>query len=86
VLNHFNNMFKNIRMLDQGNGQSQSNSDYAPEDLRIPKYLKIDPTHLTRGELIGSGGSATVHKTTWLRYTFAEKVMKKEGLTTKFVQ
>lgn len=76
-----------VKWVWAGDEQSKiSRTYYAPEQLRIPEYLKINPKQLKRGDCIGSGSSARVFKTTWLHCTFAEKIVKKSMSNTEFVQ
>ena len=46
------------------------------EDFMFPKCLNIDPKQLKRGDIMGSGATATVFKITWLNSTYAAKVLK----------
>jgi hypothetical protein len=65
-----------IRSLDMASGKISEANDpkLGTETEELPNWLSIEPKEIEFLELLGSGGSAQVHKCRWLDRYFAVKV------------
>ena len=49
---------------------------YLPKRTKLPSYLRIESSEIEVLDLIGSGGSAQVHKCRWLHREYAVKIFR----------
>lgn len=57
-------------------GIQKGRRGYRPRKKKLPSYLRIESSEIEVLDLIGSGGSAQVHKCRWLHHDYAVKIFR----------